>query len=134
MINLHATVRGAITSVNPDTAIVYKASTGNTSAPGGVRTPTYAADVTVRGNVQPLSPEDLKHQDMANVQGVTRAVYLFGNAQGVVRPNAKGGDLLLFPQDRGGTNQTWLVCAVLETWGPDTAGWCKVGVVLQVDP
>lgn len=134
MINLHAAVRGAIQSVNPDTDIVFRASTGFTVADDGVQTPTYAANVDVRGQVQPLGRKDLEHRDMANVQGVTRAVYLFGNAQGVVRVDAKGGDLLLFPQNRGGANQTWLVCAVLETWNPDAAGWCKVGVVLQVTP
>ena len=133
MLNLHATVRGAIASVNPDQEITYRASTGYDALPGGVQDPTYATDVTVGAQVQPLSREDLKHPVMANMQGVTRAVYMFGNAQGVVRPDAKGGDILLFPQDRGGTAQTWLVVAVIETWGPDTTGWCKVGVVLQVD-
>ncbi len=131
MLNLHAVVRGAINSVNPDMSVTYRASTGWTAAAGGVQTPTYASDATVGAQVQPLGRKDLEHRDMANIQGVTRAVYLFGNAQGVVRPDAKGGDLLLFPQNRGGSAQVWKVCAVLETWGPDTTGWCKVGVVLQ---
>jgi len=82
--------------------------------------------------VQALSAEDLKHPNFLNVQGVKRAVYLFGNVQGTVRPDAKGGDLLVFPQNRGGLNRTWLVVAVFETWTPDAQGFCKVGVVLQV--
>lgn len=133
MLNLHAAVRGAVQSVNPDQDIAWQQSAGYVIQPGGKQVPSYAASVDVRGNVQPLSRKDLEHPDMQNVQGVTRAVYLFGNVQGVVRPDAKGGDLLIFPQNRGGDPQTWKVCAVLETWNPDTVGWCKVGVVLQLN-
>jgi hypothetical protein len=129
--NLHGIVRGAIGTVNPDQAVTYRASTGYSTGADGTRTPTYAADVTVSAQVQALSGQDLKHTDFLNIQGVKRAVYLFGNTQGVVRPDVKGGDLLVFPQALGGTPQTWLVVVVLETWNPDRLGWCKVGVVLQ---
>jgi hypothetical protein len=131
--NLHAIVRGAINTVNPDQTVVLRASTGYTTNAAGKRTPTYAADATVAAQVQALSGRDLQHPDFLNVQGIKRAVYLYGDVQGVVRPNAKGGDLLVFPQDLGGTAQLWLVVAVLETWNPDATGWCKVGVVLQDD-
>ncbi len=109
-------------------------STGYTTAPGGKQTPTYAASVPVGANVQALTGRDLEHRDMQGITGVLRGVYLFGNVQSVVRPDAKGGDLLTFPQDRGGTPQTWKVAAVLETWSVEAGGWCKVGVVLQVNP
>lgn len=133
-INLHAAVRGPIQTVNPDQVIAWQRSTGFTDTPSGKQVPGYAASVDVNGNVQPLSRKDLEHRDMQNIQGVTRAVYLFGNVQGVVRPDAKGGDLLTFPQVRGGPPNLWKVCAVLETWGPDVTGWCKVGAVLQLTP
>lgn len=129
--NLHAAVRGAINTVNADRAVTYRASTGYTTDPDGTQVPGYAADMAITAQVQSLSGRDLQHPDFLNVQGVMRAVYLFGNAQGVVRIDAKGGDLLLFPEDATGTVRTWLVVAVLETWSPDTPGWCKVGVVLQ---
>lgn len=129
--NLHGIVRGVIPSVNPDTDIIWQQSNGNTVNAAFKPTPGYAADQPVRGNVQALTGKDLRHPALQNIQGVVRGVYLFGNVQGVVRPDAKGGDLLVFPQMRGGTPQTWLVVAVLETWGVDGGGWCKVAVNLQ---
>lgn len=124
-------VRGAIGSVNPDTDIIYKQSTGNTQNAAFKQLPAFAADVELRGNVQALTGKDLKHEALQNIQGVLRGVYLYGNVQGVVRPDSKGGDLLVFPQSRGGTPQTWLVVAVLETWAVEAEGWCKVAVCLQ---
>lgn len=132
--NLHGIVRGAINTVNPDRAVIYRASSGYGVNGPGKRTPTYAPDVTVQAQIQPLSPRDLQHPEMQNVQGITRKVYLYGSTQGVDRVEAKGGDLLLFAQTLGGTVRKWLVTAVLETWTPDAAGWCCVGVVLQTDP
>jgi hypothetical protein len=60
-------------------------------------------------------------------------VYAFGDVEGVVRPDLKGGDVLLFPQTCGRDPQTWLVVHVFETWAPDAAGWCSVLVALQED-
>lgn len=133
-LNLHGIVRGAINTVNPDILGQYVASTGYTQAADYSQVPSYAAPVEAPMQVQALSGGDLRHVDMVNVQGVKRAVYMFGNAQGQVRIDAKGGDLLRFPQTLGGTVNTWLVLAVLETWNPTSPGWCKVGVVLQMDP
>lgn len=131
--NLHGIVRGAINTVNPDRAVLYRSSTGYTTSPAGKRVPTYAADVTVQAQIQPLSARDLQHPEMLNVQGITRSVHLFGNVQGVDRIEGKGGDILLFSESLGGTVRKWLVQAVLEVWNPDVAGWCRVGVVLQTD-
>ncbi len=128
--NLHGIVRGAINAVNPDQVVTWRRSNGYDTNAAGKRTPTYA-DTTVGAQVQASSASDLQHVDFLNVQGVKRSVYLFGNVQGTVRPDVKGGDLLVFPQNIGGTPATWLVVAVIETWNPDAAGWCKVGVVLQ---
>lgn len=130
-LNLHSTVRGAINSVNPDQLGTWRQNVGSTTASTGKRMPVYNDYANVPMQVQALSGRDLQHKDLQNIQGILRAVYMFGNAQGVVRPNAKGGDLLLFPQNLGGPVQTWLVAAVLETWTPDAVGWCKVAVVLQ---
>lgn len=132
MLNLHTVVRGAITSVNPDTAAVWRSSTGYTTADDGAQTATYAeSDVTIQ--VQAAGTQTLRHAEMQNIQGVMRDVYMWGNTQGVVRPDAKGGDLLVFPGVRGGgVAQTWLVFAVMGTWAPDGTGFCKLGVVLQL--
>lgn len=131
--NLHGTVRGAIQTVNPDIPGVFRSNQGYTTSAAGARTPMLT-DTDVFLQVQALTAKELQHPDMLNVQGVKRAVYMFGNPQGVVRPDVKGGDTLLFPQVKGGDWYTWLVVAVLETWTPDTRGWGKVGVVLQMNP
>ena len=129
--NLHAIVRGAISSVNPDRLITWRVNTGYVTDSAGARVPSYTDLTGQSAQIQALSGEDLQHPSLLNVQGVKRAVYMFGNAQGVVRPDAKGGDLLLFPQVLGGADQSWLVVCALETWTPDVAGWCKLAVVLQ---
>lgn len=129
--NLHGIVRGVIPSVNPDTLMIWQQSIAPTVTGAFKPVAAYAADQPVRGNVQALTGKDLKHAALQNIQGVLRGVYLFGNVQGVVRPDAKGGDLLVFPQALGGTPQTWLVVTVLETWGVEQSGWCKVAVALQ---
>lgn len=121
--NLHGIVSPIIAAVNPMMPGKVRYSDGYEMGPGRKQVPKYLATVDVSLQVQPLSTGDLKHLEAQNIQGVQRAVYMFGDTQGVVRPLAKGGDLL----DFGG--QTWLVTAVLETW-PD---WCKVGVTLQLD-
>jgi hypothetical protein len=132
-LNLHAIVRPAITTVNPDYMGVWRESAGFTQDATGRPIPQYVDHANVPMQVQALSGKDLLHEAFMSMQGVKRAVYLFGNVQGVSRPNAKGGDLLLFPENFGGTPRMWLVVHVMETWGPDATGWCRVGVVLQTD-
>jgi hypothetical protein len=128
--NMHGIVRGAITSVNPDILGTWRVSAGSTISPTTGRVvPAYTDFANVPMQVQALSGRDLKHINYLSVQGVRRAVYMYGNVQGVNRPMVKGGDLLLFPEVPGGTIKTWLVSIVFETW-PD---WCRVGVAEQVD-
>lgn len=132
-LNLHSEVRGAITSVNPDIAATYRSSGGYTTDAAGNRTPTLV-DTAVTIQVQALSAKDLRQLDYLNIEGVQRSVYMFGNTQGVDRPDLKGGDLLVFKQTVGSLlSQTWLVVGVLETWTPDLPGWCKLAIVLQTD-
>jgi hypothetical protein len=126
--NLHSIVRGAITSVNPDTIGTWRESTGATISAGGRPVPAYTDHANVPLQVQALTSRDLKHLNYLSIQGVRRSVYMYGSAQGVSRPDAKGGDLLVFPEVPGTGAKTWLVAIVFETW-PD---WCRVGVTLQV--
>lgn len=132
-LNLHGIVRGAINGVNPDITGQYVASMGFTQAADYSQVPAYAAPVTLGMQVQPLAGRDLQHPNFLNVQGVKRSVYMFPNVQGQVRVDAKGGDLLKFPQVLGGPAYTWLVIVVFETWNPTSPGWARVGVVLQMD-
>lgn len=130
--NLHALVRGAITAVNPDILGTWRKSTGATTAATGKRTPTFTDTPNVGLQVQAAAGDDLQHIDFMNQQGVYRKVYAYGDIEGIVRPDLKGGDLLLFAFN--GVVRNWLVVEVLETWQPDTTGWCCVLVALQEDP
>jgi len=126
--NLHAVTRGTITSVNADQIGIWRKSTGNSVTPGGRVIPLYDDVTPVPIQVQALSGRDLRHVNYLGVQGVRRSVYMYGNVQGINRPNNQGGDLLVFAEVPGDTSKTWLVAIVFETW-PD---WCRVGVSLQV--
>lgn len=126
--NLHGIVRGAITSVNPDILAVFRQSTGNTVDAAGNQAPQFTDVPDVLIQVQAAEAEDLTHINNFNQEGVYRAVYMYGNTQGVVRPNQKGGDILQFPQTPDAAVQDWLVAKVSETW-PD---WSKVTVCLQL--
>lgn len=121
--NLHSIAGPIIAAVNPMIAGKVRYSDGYEMGPGRKQVPKYKPDAAARLQVQPLSGKDLAHLEAQNIQGVQRSVYMHGDTQGVVRPLAKGGDLLIFD------GKTWLVTVVFETW-PD---WCKVGVTLQLD-
>ena len=132
-INLHAAVRGAIQSVNPDTFGWWYQSSGSVQNPDGRQVPAYGAPSPVRLQVQPPSGRDLKFIDLLQLQGVIRTVFMFSNPQGIVRVNQRGGDLLLFSQWRGGPNDTWLVARPDEGWDVSEGGWTKLFAVLQLD-
>lgn len=119
--NLHGIVAGAIGAINPFISVTVKLSVGYSTNPDGSRTPTYN-NTTLDAQVQALTYTDLVQLDGLGIQGVRRAVYLYGDVEGIERVNSKGGDLLIMPD---GT--VWLVVVVLEHW-PD---WCKVAVTLQ---
>lgn len=123
--NLHGIVKGAIAAVNPLIAIQYQISTGYTIASTGRQVPSYASAVTVRGQLQPLTFQDLQHLDGMNIQGSQRAIYTDGTLNGILRPDRLGGDLVTLPD---GT--VWLTTLVLEQW-PD---WVKVAVTRQNEP
>lgn len=120
--NLHGLVSGAIGIVNPHVPALIRRSEGYSTAPDGTQTPAYSAPRTVRAQVQSLTYKDLQQIAGLNIQGEARAVYLYGNLDGVLRPDQKGGDILTIRGER------WLTVHVLETW-PD---WCKLAVVRQL--
>jgi len=128
--DLHRIVRGAIGAVNPDQSIGWRkyllAAAPNSS---GQSAPTYAPLKGLMGQVQPLPTDQLAHMDQLNIQGVLRQVYLRGAAATAVRVDGTGGDLLQFPEVRGGPLRVWLVVLVPEQW-PD---WCLAVVRLQND-
>ncbi len=123
---LRSIVNGAIQGINRDQTVTLIQNSGYTTADDGKRTPKQTA-VSVPANVQALTGTDLRHMDGLGIQGVMRSVYLYGDIEGIVRANGKGGDILQFPMTPGTTEQNWLVTQVMETW----PHWCRVIVTLQ---
>jgi hypothetical protein len=130
-LNLHGMVRGAITSSNSDIPITYLQSTGNTVSDTGKSTPSYAAPVTIMGQVQPVTGSQIRKYSFLQAQGTYKSVHLYGDIEAIQRVSNSGGDLLQFPIVPGGPVYTWLVSKVDETWN---TGWCRVIVTLQLDP
>jgi hypothetical protein len=124
--NLRALANPYTQVTNANISVVWLQSTGYTTDANFKRTPTTAS-TTVQGQVQAMSAETIRHADALNLQGVLRSVYLFGNVQGIVRADGKGGDILQFAEVPGGTVHDWLVSSVIETWPT----WCHVIVTLQ---
>lgn len=124
--NLHGLVAPIIGAVNPNLAVSLQISTGP-GAPqaDGTQTPSYAAPVTVQGQVQPLTWRDLQQLDGVNLGGVRWKIYLYGEVDGIVRPERKGGDLVTISIGRH--QGVWLVVQILEQF-PD---WCCAAIVLQ---
>lgn len=79
----------------------------------------------LRGQIQPVTWRDLQQLDGLNLGGIRWKAYLAGQVDAVVRPDSKGGDLVLIASGRH--QGTWLVAQVLEQF-PD---WCCAAMVLQ---
>lgn len=121
---------GAIQAINPNITVSVQVSTGFTIGAGLRQVPSYAAAITGPAQLQAMTYSDLKKIDGLNIQGVTKAIYLYGSIAGVVRPNQEGGDLITLTQVGGAAAQdvgTWLVVKVLENW----PSWTKAALQLQ---
>ncbi|RQR70525.1 MULTISPECIES: hypothetical protein [unclassified Burkholderia] len=123
--NLHGIAAPCVAAVNPWVTVSLQASSGYTTTPDGTRTPISADPVTMAAQVQSLTYKDLVQLDGLNIQGEQLALYLYGNWQGVLRPEIRGGDLVTLPDD-----SLWLVTHVLENWSL-TSNWRKVAITRQ---
>ena len=125
--NLHQIVAGSIGTINPFELLSVQVSTGSTTASDGKRTPAFADAVMVPGQVQALTYKDIRQIEGLNLNGTRRAIYLYGEIDGLVRPDRKGGDLIT-RQD----GSVWLTALVLEQWndGP-TPSWVKIAATMQ---
>jgi len=123
--NLHAIAAPFVAIVTGTTTATWLQSSGYTTNPAGMRTPTFTA-TTIDVRVQSMSTPELALMDGMGIQGIKRAVYAAGHLAAADRKTGAGGDLLQFH------GETWLVVAVLEDW--DQSGWSKVAVTKQMDP
>lgn len=99
-------------------------SVGYTTRDDGTQVPSYGPPQTMPCQVQAASGDDLKLLDGMNIQGVHRALYLYGEWAAVVRPAQKGGDLVVMPD-----STVWLATMSLEDW----PGWCKLAITRQMN-
>ena len=114
-------IANSVTSqVNPNVAVTVRRSNGYTVGAGLKQVPAYV-DTTGYAQVQALDGNDLRQMEGLNITGTLRAIYLRGNLAGVVKPENKGGDLVVM------NGQTWLVVKVLEHWPT----WTKAAICLQ---
>lgn len=117
-------------NVNPNISATLIQNTGYATDAAGNRTPvTTSTPVTIQ--VQAVDQGSLKHSDALNISGVNRKVYLYQQAQTMVRATAQGGDILQFPMTYGGANLSWLVTHVMEDWHSSDAQWQSLIVTLQ---
>jgi hypothetical protein len=130
MLNVFSAASSVIPAVNPRITAQYYASAPQSVAPGGKQIPNYITYFDVQAQVQPVSTDDIRKYDFLQMQGIYRSVYLYGKLNAIDRGAAQGGDLLNFPEIQGGPQRTWLVKQVAEVY----EGWCRVIVVLQLDP
>lgn len=107
-----------------------------TGDPGGVgtysinKTQTVASGaittaLILRAQVQPVTWRDIQQMDGLNLQGTRVKIYLHGAVDGLVRPERKGGDLIIIAD--GVNRGTYLVAQNLEQW-PD---WVSCATTLQ---
>lgn len=108
--DLRSIANSVSSQVNPNIIVTVLRSTGAAIGRGGKQAPTYADPVTGPAQLQALDGSTLRQMDGLNIQGVLRAIYLRGNLSAVIRPDSKGGDLVMID------GKTWLIVKVLETW------------------
>ena len=114
--------------VNGNIIVMLQTSAGWTAGSGQRQVPQYNPSISGPAQIQALDGSDLKQLEGLNIQGAIRALYMYGNLAGVIRPDSKGGDLIVIgapaPLSLRGT---WLTVKALESW--DT--WTKVCIVKQ---
>ena len=107
-----------------------------TGVPGGMGTYSVSqaqevlseamtTSLVLQAQVQPITWRDLQQMEGVNLGGVKWKAYLYGEVDAVVRPEKKGGDLIIISTGRH--QGVWLVVQILEQW-PD---WCVCAITLQ---
>lgn len=123
--NLRGIANAAIQGVNPNITASLKYPDGYTiDLTTRKQIPNYTI-ATGQINVQALDGDDLKQIAGLNMQGSLRAVYLYNELAGLVRPDQLPNAEMIF--SHGGQSGTWGIFKVLETW----QNWRKVAVVYQ---
>lgn len=120
-LNLHAVVRGAITSVREDIAGTVYVSTGRQNI-NGILVPQFTA-VGAQLQVQAQSHGATTHDGGALHQSSYYTIYAYGEFSDLDRPDGRGGDICAF------NNQFWAITKVIEWWPL----WCSFEVTRQLN-
>ena len=128
-LNLHAIVRGAITSVHPDETVTLYQSTGQSNN-YGIVTAQYAEPQTVKAQVQSANSADLELVERTSQNTVIMRFYLYASADTppapIVRPFARSGDMI-----RRVDGTWWLVTASPDDFAQ--VGWHIAGASARRD-
>lgn len=130
--NLRGAVNAITQTVNPNIVVLVQISDGYTIGAGQRQAPTYKPAISGPAQIQALSSSDLKKIEGLNIQGSMRALYMYGNLNGVVRADSQGGDLITVIAQRGVPPTLvgkWLTAGVPEPW----THWTKIMMVKQTD-
>lgn len=124
--NLHGLIAPYVGAVNPLVPVAALISSGQSApSPSGVVSPVYSQQISLLGQIQPITWRDLQQLEGINLGGVRWKIYLNGEVDGIVRAEKKGGDLIIIPTGRH--SGTWLVSQVLEQY-PD---WVCAAITFQ---
>lgn len=120
--NLHAIVRNAITTVNPDQTVILLTSDGQRQGSDYMPVALWRPAVSVPAQLQPVPDKALQWLLQTRQNTIWRDCYLYGPVTGLERATESGGDMLYFE------GYEWQVDQVLEAWNA-TAGWVKIRCV-----
>uniref|UniRef100_A0AAU6W2R2 Virion structural protein n=4 Tax=unclassified bacterial viruses TaxID=12333 RepID=A0AAU6W2R2_9VIRU len=123
--SLRGIANRATQRINPNIEATLKIPNGYTIDPATRKQIPGFTTATGMINVQALDSDDLKQILGLNMQGSLRAVYLYNELAGLVRPDQMPNAEMIF--SHGGQSGTWGIFKVLETW----QNWRKVAVVYQ---
>jgi hypothetical protein len=124
--NLRALANSHTGFVNPNVKASLSISDGYSTSSDGSRIPRYIIpSLNVIAQVQDLSQSDVLHLDALNIQGVNVVIYLNGEADGIVRRENKGGDLISVLE--GISKGPYLTTQISEQWQQ----WVRVIATLQ---
>lgn len=104
--------------VAPDTYLVNRAQ--------DVAAMMMSTELVLQAQVQPTTWRDIQMLEGLNIEGVRWKAYLFGEINGLVRGERRGGDLIVIPPGNIHAG-TWLVAQVLEQFPT----WVSAAITLQ---
>ena len=126
--NLRGLANGLTRRINPNIMGEWIRATGGYTTSADGRRTQNTETLQIELQVQPMTSEQQRLTDGQGISGIQCSVYMYGNMHGIVRMDAKGGDMLRFPQYPNDAVRLW---KVTNAWNWD--GWSSATVVMQVE-